>query len=172
MKNFQRSAALALAFAISVAASASVAAAELPPAVVEMVGKPAEGKGLIVFFRPAKFVGAAVGYKVREGTHVLGKLRNGKYFTADVEPGAHAYTVHSETKDVQNIEVEAGETYFLSGGVSMGVFAGRPNLSPSSVADFEKVMKKLKKAKPVASDDDKDDDKEDAKEDAKADDKE
>ena len=46
------------------------------------------------------------------------------------EPGAHAYTVHSEAKDVLNLEVEAGETYFVSGGVSMGVLAGRPNLSP------------------------------------------
>lgn len=154
----RRTAALAFAAASFLAAGAA-AAAELKPAVAEMVGKPAEGKGLVVFFRPSKFVGAAVGFKVREGEHELGKLRNGKYFTIDATPGAHAYTVHSEAKDLLNLEVEAGETYFVAGAQSMGVIVARPNISPSTADDFEKVMKKLTKAKPLDNDD-----KDDAKE--------
>jgi hypothetical protein len=86
---------------------------------------------------------------VREGEVELGKLRNGNYFAIEVEPGQHAYVVHSEAKDVTNMEAEAGETYFFSGNITMGFMAGRPNLSPSDVTAFEAVLPKLKKSKPL-----------------------
>lgn len=110
---------------------------------------PEAGKGQVVFFRPSKMMGAAIGYKVREGETELGKLRNGTYFVIQVEPGKHDYTVHSEAKDVLTLEVDAGETYFVQGGVSMGVLAGRPNLSPSTADAFAAVAPKLKVAKPL-----------------------
>lgn len=113
--------------------------------VAAAVGAPPEGKAHVVFFRPSKFVGSAIGFKVRENDVELGKLRNGNYFVLAVEPGVHAYVVHSEAKDVTNIEAEAGETYFLSASISMGVMAGRPNLSPSDAAAFEAALGKLKK---------------------------
>ena len=103
----------------------------------------------MVFFRPSKFVGAAIGFKVRENDVELGKLRNGNYFVLAVEPGEHSYVVHSEAKDITRIEAEAGETYFLSGSISMGVMAGRPNLSPSDATAFEAVLPKLKPSKPL-----------------------
>jgi Protein of unknown function (DUF2846) len=111
------------------------------------IAPPPEGMGQIVFFRESKFVGAAIGYKVREGETELGKLRNGTYFVHVTTPGAHTYTVHSEAKDNLNLEVEAGETYFVSSGLSMGVLAGRPNLSPSNQAGYMAVAAKLKPAK-------------------------
>lgn len=111
-----------------------------------LVGTPPEGKGQIVFFRPSKFVGGAIGFKVREGTTELGKLRSGKYFIAAVEPGTHEYTVHSEKKDVLTLEVEAGETYYVQGTITMGVLAGRPNLSPSDATTFNGMSAKLKLA--------------------------
>lgn len=114
-----------------------------------LVGTPAEGKGQVVFFRPSKFMGAAIGFIVREGQTELGKLRSGNYFVAPVEPGTHEYTVHSEAKDVLTLEVEAGETYYVQGSISMGVMAGRPNLSPSDQAAFEAIASKLKPSKPL-----------------------
>jgi hypothetical protein len=121
----------------------------LSKAVIDAVGTPPEGKGLVVFFRPSKFTGGAIGFIVRENQAELGKLRNGNYFAVAVEPGAHVYTVHSEAKDVTNIEVEAGETYFLVGSISMGFMAGHPNLSPSDAAAFEAILPKLKPSKPL-----------------------
>lgn len=140
------------------AAPETPVAAEVPPApeaapaaeaLPNGIAAPPEGKGQIVFFRESKFVGGAISYKVREGETELGKLSNGSYFVYVAEPGAHAYTVHSEAKDVLNLEVEAGETYFVSGGVSMGVFAGRPNLSPSTQSAYAAIAAKLKPAKPL-----------------------
>lgn len=113
------------------------------------ISPPPEGMGQIVFFRPSKMLGAAIGFIVREGEAELGKLRNATYFVHATTPGQHSYVVHSEAKDVMNIEVEAGETYYVSGGISMGVLAGRPNLSPSDQATFVEASKKLKPAKPL-----------------------
>ncbi len=78
------------------------------------------------------------------GKQELGKLSNGTYFVAQVPTGAHAFTVHSEARDVLNLEVEQGETYYVQGSISMGVLVGRPNLSPSDAATFDALKPNLK----------------------------
>jgi len=108
------------------------------------IGAPPAGKGQIVFFRDKKFVGGLISYMVREGTTELGKLSNGTYFVLAVDPGTHVYTVHSEAKDNLTLEVEAGETYYVSSGITMGFMAGRPNLAPSDEATFDPLQPKLK----------------------------
>ena len=100
--------------------------------------------GTVVFFREKKFAGAAIRYKVRENGVELCKLASGTYCTVKTAVGKHVYTVHSEAKDVLTLEVESGETYYVIGGVSMGVFAGHPNLSPSDQATFDGMKAKLK----------------------------
>jgi hypothetical protein len=128
--------------------AAATASASTDPALMA-IGTPEKGKALVVFFRPGKFIGSAIGFKVREGETELGKLRNAKYFTIQVEPGKHVYAVHSEAEDLTTMEAEADETYFFSGELNMGVVAGRPNLSPSSFEAFKAAFPKLKKAKPL-----------------------
>lgn len=136
-----------LAFAQDVpeAAAGTTAAAAATTGNALIAAAP-QDKAQIVFFRESKFVGAAIGFKVREGETELGKLRSGKYFVATVEPGKHEYNVHGETKDVLTMEVEAGETYYVLGSLGMGIVAGRPNLSPSDEATFVSMSKKLKRA--------------------------
>jgi hypothetical protein len=112
-----------------------------------------EGQATIVFFRPKKLMGAAIGFKVREAGVELGKLRNGTYFVLKVAPGRHQYVVHSETEDVLTLEAEAGETYYVQGSLGMGVVAGRPNLSPSDQATFDSMKAKLKEKPPLGTDD-------------------
>ena len=128
------------------AVAPAAATSDIPEDVLNIVGKPEAGKALVVFFRANKFAGSAVSFKVREGEVELGKLKSGTYILAQVEPGKHTYTVHSEAKDVTNIEVEAGETYFVSGSISMGFMVGRPNLTPSDALKFQAEMKKMKAA--------------------------
>jgi len=141
---------------VDAAAAAEPAVEAMPEAVAAnvavavtngLIGAPPAGKGQIVFYRPSKMMGAAIGFKVREGETELGKLRNGKYFVAAVEPGVHEYKVHGETKDAMTLEIEAGETYYVQGTLGMGIVAGRPNLSPSDEATFMGMSKKLKLAK-------------------------
>jgi pyruvate/2-oxoglutarate dehydrogenase complex dihydrolipoamide acyltransferase (E2) component len=129
------------------------AAAPAAPAPAAAPTATQEGSGTVVFFRPSKMIGAMMGFKVRENGVELGKLRNGKYFKLAVAPGMHQYEVHSETKDVLTLEVEAGQTYYVQGTLGMGIMAGRPNLSPSDEAAFEAVKGKLKEVPPLSGDD-------------------
>lgn len=124
--------------------AATPAASSAPAPASTPVAPPSGDMGTVVFFRPSKFVGGAVSFKVREGDTELGKLSNGTYFKTQVPTGAHAFTVHSEAKDVLNLEIERGETYYVQGSVSMGVLMGRPNLAPSDEATFKAVQADLK----------------------------
>jgi hypothetical protein len=144
MKSFNIALMLAAsAFMAPVSAQeAAPAAVTAPDAVSVAIGAPEAGKALVVFFRPSAFKGAAIGFIVREGETELGKLRNGNFFTLQVAPGKHDYTVHSEAKDVTTIEAEEGE-------INMGFMAGRPNLSPSDLEGFKAAFPKLKKSKPL-----------------------
>jgi hypothetical protein len=100
--------------------------------------------GTVVFFREKKFAGSAIRYKVRENGVELCKLASGTFCSVQVPVGKHTYVVHSEAKDVLNLEVEPGETYYVIGGISMGFMAGHPNLTPSTKDAFDGMKEKLK----------------------------
>lgn len=123
---------------------AAPAPAARPAPAPAPIAAPTGDMGAVVFFRASKFAGSAVSFKVREGDRELGKLSSGNYFIVQVPTGPHAYTVHSEAKDVLNLEVERGETYYVQGSISMGLLVGRPNLSPSDAATFDGMKAKLK----------------------------
>jgi hypothetical protein len=67
----------------------------------------------------------------------------------NLEPGMHEFVAKGEVKDTNPIEVEAGETYFVSAAIGMGIVAGRKNFALTDAAAFEAVMDKLKPAKPL-----------------------
>jgi len=112
---------------------------------------PPAGKGEVVFFRRSAFQGSAVWFKVREDGQELGKLTSGVYFVAEEEPGPHTFTAATENKDTLKLEVDPGETYYVEGRVSMGVFVGEANLSPSDEASFQKQANHLRAGTPPAN---------------------
>jgi hypothetical protein len=130
--------------AADVEAAPEAAAADAAPA--DAAPAEAAGTGRIIFFRPKKFTGAAITFKVREGDEVLGKLPNGSFFAVDVPAGTHEYYAKSEGRDdAVVVEVEAGETHYVMASIAFGVMAGNGNLAPSDQATFdEHNAKKLK----------------------------
>lgn len=129
------------------AAPTAEATAEATPAAAPAAAsdEAAPATGRIVFFRPRKMVGGAISFKVREGDAVLGKLSSGSFFSVDVPAGTHSYYAKSEGKDDTLVmEIEAGETYYVMGTISMGFLAGQGNLSPSDQAAFDDLNKKKK----------------------------
>ena len=130
---------VATLLAIAALSSSAVLAQESTPGAAANANM-----GTIVFFRAKKFAGAAVGYKVREGDVELCRLRNASYCVLQATPGQHMYTVHSEAKDSLTLEVDPGGTYHVIGGITVGVLAGRPNLSPSDAPTFEAMKGDLK----------------------------
>lgn len=126
-------------------AAEAAPAAETTPAVDAAPAAEAApaATGRIIFFRPKKFAGGAVKFKVREGEDVLGKLGSGTFFAVDVPAGTHSYYAKSEGKDDTLVmEVEPGETYYVMGSIAMGMFAGQGNLAPSDQAAFDEANKK------------------------------
>ncbi|HTH28177.1 MAG TPA: DUF2846 domain-containing protein [Sphingobium sp.] len=104
-------------------------------------------KGTVIFFRKGGLFGAAISCAVHENGAKLTSLPPGKFAIVEVEPGIHEFTVASEAKDTLRLEVEPGETYYAKCNVTMGVMAGRPNLSPSDKASYDAMSAKLKPVK-------------------------
>jgi hypothetical protein len=121
------------------AAPADPTAAPAAPAATAVtypdgISAPAEGKGQIVFFRPNRFVGAALTFTVREGEADLGRLPNARYFVHTAEPGIHEYEIGRN--DTMRMEIEPGETYYVIQQTQMGIVAGRAVIQPSDQAAF------------------------------------
>jgi hypothetical protein len=127
------------------ATNAPAAAIAVPAAAT-----PEAGKAMVIFYRPSRFVGGAVGFIVREGTTELGKLRSGNYFTVQVTPGKHTYVVHSEAQDELTIDADSGETYYIEGEIGVGVLVGHPHIKPSDKSAFEAVKGKLQQVPAIS----------------------
>jgi Protein of unknown function (DUF2846) len=124
-----------MAVAAMLATPAQAVAGEAAPVVIP---PPPAGKGQIVFYRTGTIMGAAMGCAVNEKGQKISSLGAGRYFILVTEPGRHEYTVKSEAKDVLALEVEADETQYAMCKIKMGIMAGRPDLRPSTEADFVK----------------------------------
>ncbi|MEP7222067.1 MAG: DUF2846 domain-containing protein [Novosphingobium sp.] len=128
---------IVLAASVAAAAMAApVVAAEKAPVVIP---PPPPGKGQIVFYRTGTMMGAAMGCSVNEKGQKISSLGSGKYFILVTEPGRHEYMVKSEAKDFLALEVEPDETQYAMCKIKMGMMSGRPDLRPSTEAEFVKA---------------------------------
>lgn len=134
---------LLLALAIA-AASATASLAESAPKVPIAVPPPPAGKGQIVFYRTGGMGGALISCAMKEGEIKLSSLPPGRYYVHVTEPGKHSYSVSSEAKDVLNVEIEPDDTQYARCTIRMGLMAGRPNLSPSTVEEWNSRSPSLK----------------------------
>lgn len=87
-----------------------------------------ESHALIYFVRPSAFGGGAISYFVHEDNRPIGILKSGTYFMHKSVPGKHTYWAETEARTSIMMDVKAGETYYVEGGVGMGFWAGRPEL--------------------------------------------
>jgi hypothetical protein len=134
-----------------VSTSPAAAAAAVAPAATRADAGASAGTATVIFYRPSKFAGGAIGFIVREGTTELGKLRSGKFFVLHVAPGKHTYVVHSEASDELTIDADAGETYYIEGEIGIGVLVGHPHIKPSDQASFEAIKTKLQEVAPITT---------------------
>lgn len=105
---------------------------------------PPAGKGQVVFFRKGGLMGAAISCAVHENGLKVSSLSPGKFVVVAADPGIHSYSVKSEATDTLRLEIESGETYYAKCNITMGVMAGRPNLSPADQTAFAALSAKLK----------------------------
>ena len=132
----------ASAVAVALSSAPALAADKVDAAAPIAIPAPPEGKGQVVFFRPGG-MGVALGCSVNEKGQKVSSLGAGRYFVMVAEPGRHEFTVKSEAKDTLALEVESGETQYALCRIKMGIMVGRPDLAPSTEAEFQQ-HKKLK----------------------------
>jgi hypothetical protein len=100
-------------------------------------------KGMVYFFRESHFAGAAVVFDVKDGADTIGILQSGTYFWYAAAPGPHTFTAKTEATSAVTLNVEAGKTYYVGGGVSLGAFVGHPKLTVANEADWQKLFPDL-----------------------------
>ena len=99
------------------------------PAVTATIPEADPEKGLVVFHRPRRAVGAAVPVNVHHADGVLGTLRDGVVLHRYYEPGQHQFWSEVIAQDSIMINVEAGKVYFVRGETTMGVVVARPKFT-------------------------------------------
>jgi hypothetical protein len=125
------------------AAEAEVDDNESFPAAEFVIPTPPPGKGQIVLYRKGGLGGSAVSCSVSEGGQKISSLGGGKLFVLVTTPGKHEFSTKTEAKDVLALEVEPDETQFVQCKIKMGFMIGRPDIRPSSEAEF-RANKKFK----------------------------
>lgn len=85
---------------------------------------------VVYFYRPAG-VGFLLGYKVRTATDsIIGRLRADEKFAYKTKKfGPQQFVVEVETKESITLNIEKGKEYFVRCGMTMGVVAGRPEIT-------------------------------------------
>lgn len=109
---------------------------------------PAQGMGQIVFFRPNRLMGAALGCTVFENDAQIARLGNGRYYVVAATPGRHEFATKGFSEDRLSLEVEPGETYYVRCNIATGLMAGGANLSPSDKAAFVERAGKMRSWEP------------------------
>jgi hypothetical protein len=130
------------------AAPATQPAAPSAATPVQLQAPPA-GKGQIVFYRKPMLALIPFNWIVREDKTEICEMVAGTYCVATIDPGTHTFAVHSEVTNKLTLEVDAGETYYVIGGISMGLIVNHPNISPAQKVDFDALSAKLKAKAPI-----------------------
>jgi len=108
----------------------------------------AEGKAVVIVYRPGKFVGKALEPSVFCDKTEVARMDNGRYFVLLLEPGEHRIHTTEEYKRV-DVKLGAGEVAFVRFRLESGMMKGRGNLY---LADEQDAFKDLKKMKPLGAD--------------------
>ena len=88
-----------------------------------------EEYAIIHFYRPKRYPGALVGYKVWLEDEKIGRVRNGEKFEYKVTDfGKKTFWAKTETLTSVEVDVKKGEEYFVRCGLNMGLVVGRPDL--------------------------------------------
>ena len=116
------------------------------PAFAKVETIPAD-KGLIYIYRPQAFQGGAVSYDVRVNDAVVTHLSNGGYYPYFAAPGEAQVSAKTEATSSVTLDVKAGQTYYVKGGVRIGFLVGRPHLmvmandvGASEIADCKLII--------------------------------
>ena len=112
--------------------------------------RPAPGKALVVFLRPA-YVGYAIQAVVYDGSDFIGVVSRWTAVPYQADPGAHRLMVVSEAADFLDADLAEGRTYFVEVQPRMGAWRARFSLRGLSAnADAAEISAWLARSTVVA----------------------
>jgi Protein of unknown function (DUF2846) len=82
----------------------------------------------VYFYRSASLKGAAINYNIYDDTVLIGKMPPGQVLMYYAKPGERQFIAKMESQSTALMTVEAGKSYFVECGVSVGVVVGNPTM--------------------------------------------
>lgn len=111
-------------------------------------GEPEEGHALVYVFRPAT-VGAAIKTWAFVDDDLMMVSKPKAYSFAQVPAGKHLFWTKSENTSAMELDVEAGETYYLQVKIKMGFNKARAKLLQIDEAEAQKFFDKCSFVEPT-----------------------
>jgi hypothetical protein len=105
-----------------------------------------EGYGSVYIVRPS-FLGLAINFRVFADGEEMGKTKGKRYLKFDLPAGNHLIMSKAENESEYELEVNAGEVYYLEQKVKMGALKARNELELLSTEEGLAALEKCKPAK-------------------------
>jgi len=99
----------------------------------------------VFFYRTHDSPGAVVGVDIKDNGLDLGTLQDGTYFVYHANPGQHAFTVTTDTTATQNLNLQAGATYYIKAGVVSSQHLFHPSLNVVFDLQGQSAIQNLKR---------------------------
>lgn len=101
--------------------------------------------GLVYFYRESEFTGSLRTVYVDVDGKRRGALNSGTYFVFETTPGEHVASVENwlEEDSSRTIQVEAGKSYYIKGGIKMGLWDAVPYINFVDKQEGEGAIKDL-----------------------------
>jgi Protein of unknown function (DUF2846) len=93
------------------------------------VSGPSPNLATVYFYRTHSSPGAVVGVDIKDNGLDIGTLQDGTYFVYHANPGQHVLAATTDTTSTQNLELQAGATYYIKAGVLPSQHLFQPLLS-------------------------------------------
>ena len=84
-----------------------------------------KAKAVVHIYRPNRAVGFGWVFKLKANGEDVGKIRNGRHFTIELEPGQAQFVMN---KNNVQLNLEAGKEYYLRASLVRNLLLGRPEL--------------------------------------------
>ena len=112
-------------------------------------GEPTQEMALVYVFRPT-IAGGAIKTWAFVDDQLIGVSKAKAYSFALVPEGTHIFWSKAENTSAIEMEVKAGETYYLKQSIRMGLNKARVKLVQVDETEVEKYFKKCKFVEPTA----------------------
>ena len=89
---------------------------------------PAPNVATVYLYRTHESPGGAVGVDIKDNGIDIGTLQDGTYFIYHANPGQHVFTATTDTASTQNLNLQAGATYYVQARVVRSQDLFQPSL--------------------------------------------